>query len=215
VSTVAVAEASAVLAAGARAVLEQDGLSVWTAEGIDDLLERSAVSPPEVALVDLALPPAGALDAVGRISRNGRTRVLVWSFDPKPADVLVTIAAGACGFLTKEVTASELVTAVRRVAAGEAVLGPDLAGLLVSAVQEAYDGRRSRESLLSTREENVLELVSEGLKNREIASVLAISEFTVKRHVQNILRKLELPSRRAAAAFHRQTVPTHGCGVPA
>jgi DNA-binding NarL/FixJ family response regulator len=173
------------------------------------------VSPPEVALVDLALPPAGALDAVGRISRNGRTRVLVWSFDPKPADVLVTIAAGACGFLTKEVTASELVTAVRRVAAGEAVLGPDLAGLLVSAVQEAYDGRRSRESLLSTREENVLELVSEGLKNREIASVLAISEFTVKRHVQNILRKLELPSRRAAAAFHRQTVPTHGCGVPA
>jgi DNA-binding NarL/FixJ family response regulator len=203
VSTVAVAEASAVLAAGARAVLEQSGFSVWTAASLDDLLARAAECPPEVALVDLGLPPHGAVAAIGGLGRHG-TRTVVWGFDPSPEDVLGAVAAGAAGFLAKTVTPAELTGSIHRAGAGDAVLGEGLAGVLVHGVQRAYGDQRLRESSLSSREERVLELVSEGLRNREIAAALAISEFTVKRHVQNILRKLELPSRRAAAAFHRR-----------
>jgi DNA-binding NarL/FixJ family response regulator len=202
VTTVAVAEASAVLAAGARAVLEQDGLSVWTASSLEELLGRVAESPPEIALVDLALPPAGGRQAIEALASLGATRTLAWSFDPSPQDVLAAVAAGAVGFLTKEVSPSGLLAAVRRVAAGEAALDQDLAGMLVTAIQRAHGERRVRESLLTPREEHVLALVSQGLRNREIAVALGISEFTVKRHVQNILRKLELPTRRAAARFH-------------
>ena len=92
---------------------------------------------------------------------------------------------------------------------GEPALEPELAGLLVAAVQRAHDAQRARESLLSDRERHVLELVAAGLRNREIAGELEISVFTVKRHVQNILRKLELPSRRAAAALHAGRHPGH------
>jgi DNA-binding NarL/FixJ family response regulator len=205
-STVAVAEASAVLAAGARSVLEQDGFAVWTAASLDELLGRAASSPPEIVLLDLTLPPRGATSAIGRLAHDGRTRTVVWSFEPSPEDVLGAVAAGAVGFLTKQVAPADLVAVMRRVEAGEAVLGEGVAGLLVTAVHRVYAEHRMRESLLSAREVGVLALVSEGLKNREIAAALAISEFTVKRHVQNILRKLDLPSRRAAAALHgRQT----------
>jgi DNA-binding NarL/FixJ family response regulator len=203
VSTVAVAEASAVLAAGARAVLEQGGYAVWTAASLDELLAVAAESPPEVALVDLGLLPDGGGTAIASLGRYG-TRTVVWGFDPSPESVLGAVAAGAAGFLGKTVTPAELVVAIQRAAAGNAVLGEGLAGVLVTGVQQAWGDQRVRESSLSSREERVLELVSEGLRNREIAATLAISEFTVKRHVQNILRKLELPSRRAAAAFHRR-----------
>jgi DNA-binding NarL/FixJ family response regulator len=202
-STVAVAEASAVLAAGARSVLEQDGCAVWTAATLDELLAGAAGSRPNVALVDLALPPRGAVTAIASLGRHG-TRTVVWAFDPSPEDLLGAVAAGAAGFLAKTVTPAELASAIQRAAAGEAVLGEGLASALVTGVQRLFGDQRLRESSLSSREERVLELVSEGLRNREIAAALAISEFTVKRHVQNILRKLELPSRRAAAAFHRR-----------
>jgi two-component system nitrate/nitrite response regulator NarL len=153
-------------------------------------------------VIDLALPPEGGIAALERLHRRARPPTIVWSFDPSAEDVLSAISAGAVGYLTKEVSADDLIASVRSALAGEAVLSTHLTGLLVAAVQRDRGAQLARESLLSARERRVLELVSNGLRNRDIAAELGISEFTVKRHVQNILRKLELPSRRAAAARH-------------
>ena len=199
--TVAVAEASAMLRAGVRTALERDAaISVAEAASLDELVAITSPGRATLALVDLRLPPDGGIAALERIRRPDGPQAIVWSFDPTPDDVLAGIAAGARGYVRKEIAPEGLLAAVRAVASGEAWLQPDLVGLLVGAVQSDRGAELAREALLSGRERHVLELVSAGLRNRDIASELAISEFTVKRHVQNILRKLELPSRRAAAA---------------
>ena len=87
---------------------------------------------------------------------------------------------------------------------GEAPLSRDMAALMIDAIHtlEARSKARERAAVLSEREKEVLAFVARGARNREIAEELAISEFTVKRHMQNILQKLDVPSRRAAAAFY-------------
>jgi len=118
--------------------------------------------------------------------------------------VLESITAGAHGFLQKEISGPGLIRALRGVAAGEAPLSRDMAGLMIAAIHglEARSKALERAAVLSEREKEVLAFVSRGARNRDIAEALDISEFTVKRHMQNILQKLDVPSRRAAAAFY-------------
>jgi DNA-binding NarL/FixJ family response regulator len=201
---VVVADPSSVFRAGLRVVAERDrAFAVREARDLDELLAQVAAEPTHVAVVDLELPPLGGPHALERLAKQARpVPSLVWSLRPTPEDVLAAVSAGALGFVSKTIGAAELLGALRRVLIGEPALEPELAGLLMAAVQRAHEAQRARESLLSDRERHVLELVAAGLRNREIAGELEISVFTVKRHVQNILRKLELPSRRAAAALH-------------
>jgi DNA-binding NarL/FixJ family response regulator len=201
---VVVADASSVFRAGLRVVVERDGtFSVCEAAHLDDLLRVVASETPELAVVDLDLPPLGGPASVERLAAGRRpVPSIVWSLRPSPEDVLGAVVAGARGFVSKTIAPPDLLAALRRVLVGEPALESDLAGLLIAAVQRARDEQRARESALSQRERHVLELIAAGLRNREIADRLQISEFTVKRHVQNILRKLGLPSRRAAAALY-------------
>jgi two-component system nitrate/nitrite response regulator NarL len=124
--------------------------------------------------------------------------------------VLDAVRSGAHGFLHKEITPVGLVRALRGVVQGEAPLSRDLATLMIDALHGLDEQQRARERMgvLSAREREVLEFVADGARNKEIARALTISEFTAKRHVQNILQKLELPSRRAAATFYQTA-----CGV--
>jgi two-component system nitrate/nitrite response regulator NarL len=209
---VVVADASSVFRAGLRVVVEQDGtFSVCEAANLDDLLRVVACEAPELAVVDLDLPTLGGSAAVERLAAARRpVPSIVWSLRPAPEDVLAAVVAGAQGVLSKTIAPADLLAALRRVLVGDPALDPELAGLLIAAVQRARDEQRARESALSQRERHVLELIAAGLRNREIADRLEISEFTVKRHVQNILRKLGLPSRRAAAALY----PGVGAGGP-
>jgi two-component system, NarL family, nitrate/nitrite response regulator NarL len=96
------------------------------------------------------------------------------------------------------------VRALRGTVNGEAPLSRDMAALMIDAIHtlEARSKARERAAVLSEREKEVLAFVARGARNREIAEELTISEFTVKRHMQNILQKLDVPSRRAAAAFY-------------
>jgi DNA-binding NarL/FixJ family response regulator len=196
---VVVADPSAVFRAGLRVVAERDrAFAVCEARDLDELLAQARAEAPDIAVVDFELPPVGGPKALERLASDSPIPTLVWSLRPTPEDVLAAVSAGALGFVSKTIGAIDLLGALRRLLVGE----PELAGMLVAAVQRAHEAQRARESLLSHRERHVLELVAAGLRNREIAGELEISEFTVKRHVQNILRKLELPSRRAAAALH-------------
>src|SRR6202011_2905096 len=117
---------------------------------------------------------------------------------------LSAVRSGADGYLHKEISPAGLIRSLRGVVDGEAPLSRDLATMMIDALHavEKQASARERAAVLSVREREVLNFVARGARNKEIAAALFISEFTVKRHMQNILHKLELPSRRAAAAFY-------------
>jgi len=185
-------------------LLRESDFKVSEARNLDELRAAVARYSPDIVLVDLDLPPAGGIAAVAELQRSEISSIL-WSFEPDRATVLEAIRSGARGYLDKEISPQGLVRALRGVVRGEAALSRELVTLLIDALHgvEERDRVRDQAAVLSSREREVLALVSRGARNREIAAELHISEFTVKRHVQNILNKLEVPTRRSAAAVYR------------
>lgn len=181
-------------------------------EGLDTLL--SAAQPPDLALVDLDLPPTGAAAAVTLLRRHD-VLPIVWARRDRLSPNLVygLVRAGAMGILPREISPAGLLRALRGAVDGEAALGRDVALLLVNGLQgaSATAGVARHLTTLSSRELEVLGLVANGEANKEIAERLGLSEFTVKRHVQNILRKLGAHSRWEASASYlsqRREVPS-------
>lgn len=203
---VLVAEPVRILRTGIVNLLQRESdFDVLEAASLEEVEELALAHSPDVALVDLDLPPVGGMPAVSLLARETSSVTIVWSFKPSREGVLAAIRAGAHGYLHKEISQTGLVRALRRVTHGEAPLARDIAALMIEAMhgQEQRASAQRRFAGLSGRERQVLGLVAQGAKNRDIADDLAISEFTVKRHVQNILQKLGLSSRRQAAEFYR------------
>jgi two-component system nitrate/nitrite response regulator NarL len=194
-----VADSLAIFRAGVRNLLARESdFEVVEAGTLEEVLAVVEDECPDIALIDLELPPLGGVVAVQRLARLCSSHTIVWSFDPSRETVLSAVRAGAHGFLHKEISPDGLVRALRGVVQGEAPLSRDLAWLMINALHglDARERARDRATVLSAREREVLDLVAQGARNKQI------SEFTVKRHVQNILQKLDLPSRRAAATFY-------------
>ncbi|MFN2590865.1 MAG: response regulator [Actinomycetota bacterium] len=182
---------------GVRADLERTGIAEVVAEAQDggEAIERAHESMPDVVVMDLKLPTVSGVEATRQITEGlPHVRVLVLSASGEEADVLEAIKAGARGYLLKSATASEVADAIRRVAVGEPVFTPSLAGLVLDEFRRLA-GRDSSEPGLSRRENEVLRLVAKGYTYREIAEQLFISIKTVQNHVQNILTKLQLRRR--------------------
>jgi DNA-binding NarL/FixJ family response regulator len=201
-----IADSLPIFRSGVQALLERESdFRITTVSDFRGLASAVAEDCPDIAIIDLDLPPNGAVEAVSHISARCSCHTIVWSFGPPRETVLGAVRAGADGYLDKRISQSGLLRALRGVSHGEAPLSRDLASLMIDALHGLEERSRAREKALtlSAREREVLELVAAGAKNKEIAAQLVISEFTVKRHIQNILHKLELPSRRAAASFHR------------
>jgi two-component system, NarL family, nitrate/nitrite response regulator NarL len=206
---VVVADAMTIFRSGVRTLLARHGgFDVAEASNLDELLAASEEERPDLALIDFELPPYGGLRAVEELALRCSTRSIVWSFSPAPESVLAAIQAGADGYLTKSISPNGLTSSLRGLAIGEAPMPRALTSALVKGVQALGAHTRALEQAarLSAREREVIELIAAGLRNKEVASLLYISEFTVKRHVQNILDKLELSSRFAAAAFYRSAL---------
>ena len=206
-----VADPLHIFRAGVRNLLARESdFEIVEAGSLDDVLRVVDLECPDIALIDLELPPRGGVAAVQALAQHCSAHTIVWSFEPSRETVLAAVRAGAHGFLHKEISPEGLVRALRGVVQGEAPLSRDLASLMIDALHGLDERTRAREhaAVLSSREREVLELIARGARNKQIASVLTISEFTVKRHVQNILRKLELPSRKAAATFYRTAFGT-------
>ena len=205
-TSVVVADNGPIFRSGVRHLLERESdFAVSEAETFTDLVRAIELEAPDIALVDLELPPSGGVAAVARLAPKCQTQMIVWSFEASRDTVLAAVAAGATGYLHKRISPTGLIRSLRGVVRGEAPLPRDLTTLMIAAVHglEERDRVRERAVVLSGREREVLALVSRGARNRQIAQELSISEFTVKRHMQNILHKLDLPSRRAAASFYR------------
>ncbi|WAC56061.1 response regulator [Gordonia sp. SL306] len=210
--TVVVVDDQAMVRQGFSALLAaQSDISVLgdAADGVE-AVELCARVRPDVVLMDVRMPRKDGLRAAEEILRSASrpsdgtpTRVLMLTTFDIDDYVFEALRIGASGFMLKDAPADELVRAVRVVAAGEALLAPSITRRLIAEVTSRR-GRAPRNAAvehLTPREREVLDLVSDGKSNAEIAGDLFVSEQTVKTHVSSVLGKLGLRDRAQAVVF--------------
>src|SRR5450755_1743601 len=193
---VLVVDGQSVTRAGLHRLLESyAGLQVvgQAADGVQAVSETLELGP-QVVLMDAQLPNGQSLEALRQIKQlNLDTRVLLLSTLDREEYLYETLRAGADGYVLKDIAPDELAQAVRAVARGEILIQPQLAGRLLSRV-----GKRAPNDALTTRELEVLRLLARGMRNKEIASRLFVSERTVNFHLANIYQKLNVSGRTEA-----------------
>lgn len=171
------------------------------ADGLDGVQQARQLRP-DVILLDLHMPGVSGRDAVRTLSEElPGTRVLMLTVSEDADDLLDTLHAGAAGYLLKNIDAEYFVDAIRRAAGGDSVVSPEMTGKLVAGLKRAAAAPVPEKDLLSAREREILAALARGASNKEIAREFDLAESTVKIHVQNILRKLNLTSRVQAAVY--------------
>lgn len=188
--------------AGVRASLDAHVEVVGEAGDVDAAVEVVRATAPSVVLLDVHLPGGaggGGAEVLTRCADlHGATRFLALSVSDAAEDVVAVIRAGARGYVTKAISGPELSAAIDRVASGDAVFSPRLAGFVLDSFgTQAADVAVTDDELdrLSAREQEVMRLIARGYSYREVASELFISIKTVETHVSAVLRKLQLSSR--------------------
>jgi DNA-binding NarL/FixJ family response regulator len=183
---------------GVRSELAGKADVVGEAADVDTAVAVVLEHRPEVVLLDVHLPGGGGAEVMRRThQRVPDTRFLALSVSDAAEDVIGTIRAGARGYVTKNITGPELVDAIERVATGDAVFSPRLAGFVLDAFAGTIEVAQVDEDLdrLTEREREVMRLIARGYAYKEVASELFISVKTVETHVSSVLRKLQLSSR--------------------
>jgi DNA-binding NarL/FixJ family response regulator len=160
-------------------------------------LARFPAARPQVVVLDLQIPGPSGVEVTGEVLRHDPSaRVLILSASGEQADVLDAVMAGATGYLVKSASREALLDAVRRVAVGDTVFTPGLAGLVLGEFRRLADPATDPdEPQLTERETEVLRMVAKGMSYKQIAERLVLSHRTVQNHVQNTLRKLQMHNR--------------------
>ena len=183
---------------GVRAELGDAVEVVGEAEDAQGAVSVISETRPQVVLLDVHLPGGGGRAILEALSGQlPDVRFLALSVSDAPEDVISVIRAGARGYVTKSITGPELADAVRRVADGDVVFSPRLAGFVLDAFAATTDVAAVDEDLdrLSQREREVLRLIARGYTYKEVGKALFISVKTVETHVSAVLRKLQLSNR--------------------
>ncbi len=188
----------AMFRAGVRAELGDAVDVVAEAPDVDQAVRLIASHRPDVVLLDVHLPGGGGVEVMRRLQGSEvTTRFLALSVSDAAEDVIGTIRGGARGYVTKTITGPELVAAIGRVAEGDAVFSPRLAGFVLDAFAGSIEVAAVDEDLdrLTEREREVMRLIARGYAYKEVAKELFISIKTVETHMSSVLRKLQLSSR--------------------
>jgi DNA-binding NarL/FixJ family response regulator len=203
--SVLLADDQPLLRRGFRMILEAEENLIVTGEAGDgdEAIELARRQAPDVVLMDIRMPGTDGIAATERITaENPAIRVLVLTTFDLDEYAFGALRAGASGFLLKDVRPAELVSAIRTVASGDAVVSPRMTRRLLDECAQVLpvadaqrNGRYPQLSALTERERDVLAAVARGLSNAEIATMLHVSEATVKSHVGRILAKLGLRDR--------------------
>jgi DNA-binding NarL/FixJ family response regulator len=168
-----------------------------------EAVQLAAALGPDVVLMDVHMPGGGGVEAVEQLSKTSPSLpVIMLTVSDNDADLIGAIRAGARGYFLKNAETEELYAALRKAAAGQAVLDPALTDRLFRHV--AQTSPLGEAAPLSFRETEILQLIAAGCTNREIAIRLSVSENTIKTHVARILEKLGTTNRTEAAALARQ-----------
>jgi len=217
---------------GVRTELGEELEVVGDAGTVEDAVALIREQRPDVVLLDVHMPDGGGVEVIARLSEECQDiRFLALSVSDAAEDVIAVIRAGARGYVTKTISATELADAVRRVAGGDAVFSPRLAGFVLDAfaqdggaggthgaggppatsAEPAAQGDRELDQL-TPREREVLRHIARGYMYKEVAQSLGISVKTVEAHVSSVLRKLQLSSRHELSrwAVQRRLVSLDG-----
>lgn len=178
---------------------------------VDEAIAKATSLRPDVVLLDVHLPGgqggggAEVAAALADLTTEGGqpVRCLALSVSDAEQDVIAVIRAGARGYVTKSTTGEELAAALTRVADGDAVFSPRLAGFVLDAFRGNAMDTPSEIDLLSPREQEVMKLIARGHTYREAASALFISDRTIETHVSNVLKKLQLSNRYELSRWAR------------
>ena len=192
----------AMVRAGVRAEIGGEFDIVGEAADVPEAVQVITSTRPDVVLLDVHLPGGDAravLDSC--LNAVPQTRFLALSVSDAPEDVVATVRGGARGYVTKAISGDDLRDAVRRIADGDAVFSPRLAGFVLDAFSGAPAERDDELDRLTPRELEVMRLIARGYTYREVASELVLSIKTVETHVSAVLRKLQLSDRRELARW--------------
>ncbi|HZX03005.1 response regulator transcription factor [Kribbella sp.] len=184
--------------AGVRSEIGTSVDIVGEGSDVDTAVKAIVGNEPDVVLLDVHLPGGGGTEVMKQVhQRHPDVKFLALSVSDAAEDVIGVIRAGARGYVTKNISGPELVDAINRVAEGDAVFSPRLAGFVLDAFSGAIDIASVDEDLdrLSQREREVLRLIARGYAYKEVARELFISVKTVETHVSSVLRKLQLSNR--------------------
>ena len=184
--------------AGVRSEIGSSVDIVGEGSDVDTAVKAIVGTEPDVVLLDVHLPGGGGTEVMKQVhQRHPEIKFLALSVSDAAEDVIGVIRAGARGYVTKNISGTELVDAINRVAEGDAVFSPRLAGFVLDAFSGAIDIASVDEDLdrLSQREREVLRLIARGYAYKEVARELFISVKTVETHVSSVLRKLQLSNR--------------------
>jgi DNA-binding NarL/FixJ family response regulator len=196
---VAIVDDHGLFRAGVRAELEGHVDLVGEAASVEEAVGLVIAQRPDVVLLDVHMPDGGGVAVIrGSAERAPDTLFLALSASDAAEDVIATIRAGARGYVTKNIATDELLDAIARVQAGDAVFSPRLAGFVLDAFAGPTSAGRDADpelDQLTTREREVLRHIARGYMYKEVALRLGISAKTVEAHVSAVLRKLQLSNR--------------------
>jgi DNA-binding NarL/FixJ family response regulator len=195
---VVVVDDHAMFRTGVKAELASTLDIVGEAEDVDSAVAVITSTSPDVVLLDVHLPGGGGTEVLRRVAtRKPEVKFLALSVSDSAEDVIAVIRGGARGYVTKNITGDDLISALRRVHDGDAVFSPRLAGFVLDAFAGQFEVAQVDEDLdrLTEREREVMRLIARGYAYKEVATTLFISIKTVETHVSSVLRKLQLSSR--------------------
>jgi DNA-binding NarL/FixJ family response regulator len=183
--------------AGVRSELGPTIEVVGEAGSVEEAAALIKEADPDVVLLDVHLPDGGGEAVIAAVApERPAVKFLALSVSDAADDVISVIRAGARGYVTKTISGAELTDAIHRVAAGDAVFSPRLAGFVLDAFHDGETPQRDEDlDHLTAREREVLQLIARGYRYKEIAARLHLSVKTVESHVSAVLRKLQLSSR--------------------
>jgi two-component system, NarL family, response regulator DevR len=187
---------------GVRALLESAGdiVVVGEAANASEAIARIPALRPDVAILDVRVPDGNGIEVCREVrSRVGTKCLMLTSYSDDEA-LFEAIMAGAAGYVLKQVRGTELLTAVKRVAAGESLLDPAITGRVLNRLRAASDAD-PRLARLTPQERRILHLIADGMTNRQIAREMHLAEKTIKNYVSNLLTKLGMERRTEAAVF--------------
>lgn len=182
--------------------MEEDFEVVGQAANGIEVIEKIDSFDADVLLLDINMPGMNGLQTLRELKKRGNAiKIVILTIHEEREYLMETMQMGAAGYILKDSDSASLYKAIRSVAAGEPYIQHKLAESLIQEMENPKLGRVKMENSLSARESEVLELIAEGLNNKEIGEKLLISEKTVKNHISSIFRKLNIYDRTQAAIY--------------